>query len=191
MSEDPAARRTYLLVDGENIDATLGMSVLQHRPLPDERPRWDRVLQHLRTLWSQEVTALFFLNASSGFLPMPFVQALMAIGYRAIPLSGPVTTKVVDVGIQRTLDAIVARPADVALVSHDIDFLPQMRTLLQTDGRRVALVGFTEFVSSGYAELANQGLQVFDLENDAAAFTKPLPRMRIIGIDDFDPERFL
>ena len=31
-------RQTYLLVDGENIDATLGTSILQRRPQPEERP---------------------------------------------------------------------------------------------------------------------------------------------------------
>ena len=36
-------RTTHLLVDGENIDATLGISVLGHRPAPEERPRWERV----------------------------------------------------------------------------------------------------------------------------------------------------
>ncbi|MEZ5191645.1 MAG: hypothetical protein R2734_03400 [Nocardioides sp.] len=38
-----ADRRTYLLVDGENIDATLGTSILGRRPQPEE-PRWDRLL---------------------------------------------------------------------------------------------------------------------------------------------------
>jgi hypothetical protein len=33
----------FLIVDGENIDATLGASVLGRRPAPEERPRWDRV----------------------------------------------------------------------------------------------------------------------------------------------------
>lgn len=45
---------TYLLVDGENIDATLGMSVLGRRPEPEERPRWDRVLSFCDTLSDQE-----------------------------------------------------------------------------------------------------------------------------------------
>ena len=45
MSEQPGGRHTYLLIDGENIDATLGASVLQRRPNPDERPRWERVAQ--------------------------------------------------------------------------------------------------------------------------------------------------
>ncbi|MCL1899318.1 MAG: nuclease, partial [Promicromonosporaceae bacterium] len=38
-------RKTYLIVDGENIDATLGMNVLGRRPAPDERPRWDRITE--------------------------------------------------------------------------------------------------------------------------------------------------
>jgi putative heme uptake system protein len=181
-------RVTYLVLDGENVDATLGGNVLGRRPAPDERPRWEKVLDHARKVWQQPVRALFFLNASSGQLPMPFVQALMAIGYRPVPLSGPAGVKVVDVGIQRTLDAIVPRDADVILASHDGDFLPQMRSLA-TGSRRVALLGFPEFVSSAYSEIP--GLQVIDLERDARAFTKPLPRLRIIELDAFDPAEFL
>ena len=41
---DPVdVEETYLLIDGENIDATLGLSVLERRPTPEERPRWDRI----------------------------------------------------------------------------------------------------------------------------------------------------
>ena len=77
---------TYLLVDGENIDATLGMSVLGRRPEPEERPRWDRVLAYCDELSSADATegegnearALFFLNATSGHMPMSFIQALLA-----------------------------------------------------------------------------------------------------------------
>jgi len=36
-------RRTFLLVDGENIDATLGTSLFNRRPQPEERPRWERL----------------------------------------------------------------------------------------------------------------------------------------------------
>ena len=101
---------------------------------------------------------------------MPFVQALLALGFRPVPLSGPPGMKVVDVGIQRMLEAIAERDADVVLGSHDGDFLPQVQALLGA-GRRVALLGFREFVNGGYAELADDGLQVFDLETDAKAFT--------------------
>ena len=98
---DAQPRTTYLLIDGENLDATLGGSILGRRPQPEERPRWNRVLDPSRRRWGQPVRGLFFL-AVAGDLPAPFVQAVMAIGYRPIPLQGD--GKVVDIAIQRTLD---------------------------------------------------------------------------------------
>jgi uncharacterized protein len=182
-------RRTYLLIDGENIDATLGGSILQQRPAPDDRPRWDRVRDFVEKEWAQPVTALFFVNASSGTLPMPFIQALMAMGYTPVPLSGPAGVKVVDVGISRTLAALAERDGDVVLASHDADFVPQVSPLL--DDRRVALLAFREFVSTQYTDLVDAGLVVFDLEDDAGSFNRRLPRLRIIPLDDFDPADFL
>ncbi len=185
---EPTGRTTYLVIDGENLDATLGVSVLGHRPAPDERPRWERVLAFSEQVWGQPVKALFFLNASNGSLPMSFIQALTAMGLRPVPLSGPPGMKVVDVGIQRMLDAIGDSDGDVVLGSHDGDFLPQVQSLLDL-GRRVALLGFTEYVNSGYTAL--EGLEVFDLEQDAKAFNKVLPRVRILDIASFDPTAFL
>jgi uncharacterized protein len=184
-------RTTYLLLDGENIDATLGVSILGHRPGKDDRPRWDRVLAFVERTWSQDVRALFFVNASSGEMPMPFIQALLSMGYAVVPLSGPPGVKVVDVGIQRTLDALVERDGDVVLASHDADFVDHLRPLVGQDDRRVALLGFREFVSGQYGELVDAGLSVFDLEDDAECFTRRLPRLRIIPLDDFDPAAFL
>ena len=186
-----AERVTYLVIDGENLDATLGLSLLGHRPAPDERPRWERVLTYVQQVWDQPVKGLFFLNATSGTLPLPFIQALIAIGLRPVPLSGPPGMKVVDVGIQRMLGAILDRQADVVLGSHDGDFLPQVTALLSSGDRRVALLGFSEFMNSGYAALAPAGLQVLDLESDARAFNRVLPRVRIIEIDAFDPTAYL
>ena len=186
MAEAP--RVTYVLIDGENIDATLGTSILGRRPRPEERPRWERLLQFAQELWSQPVTGLFFLAANNE-LPMPFVQALMAIGYRPVPLSGAAGEKVVDIAIQRTLVEIRQRRADVLLVSNDGDFVNQVGDLL--DGRRVGVVGFQEFRSNAFLELSTQGLATFDLEYDVQAFREPLPRIRIIAIEDFDPADFL
>ncbi|MCW2776447.1 MAG: hypothetical protein JWN17_172 [Frankiales bacterium] len=184
-------RRTYLLVDGENLDATLGNNVLGgRRPDPSERPRWDRVRSWLEQEWGQPVQGLFFLNASNG-LSLPFVQALLALDYRPIPLAGAPGEKVVDIAIQRTLEALEGRDGDVLLGSHDRDFLPQVQRLVQAGGRKVGLLGFREFVSSGYTELFEQGLQVFDLEDEVRAFNAVLPRVRIIPIADFDPLRYL
>src|SRR5215217_5662911 len=182
---------TYVLVDGENIDATLGVSVLGHRPAPEERPRWDRVRDYAAELWGQPVRGLFFLNASSGHMPMSFVQALLALDYRPVPLSGDPGQKVVDIGIQRTLEALADRPGDVLLASHDGDFAPDIERLLGDDGRRVGLLAFREFVSTGLTQLGDRGLVVYDIEGDVRAFNVQLPRLRIIPLTEFDPLRYL
>jgi uncharacterized protein len=187
---DVPARKTYLLVDGENIDATLGMNVLGRRPQPDERPRWDRIAEFARQVWGQDVVPLFFLNATSGQMPMSFVQALLAMGYKPIPLSGLATEKVVDIGIQRTLEALIPRDGDILLASHDGDFLPQIEQLLG-DNRRVGLLAFREFINADFAALFERGLGVFDLEGEVGAFNTLLPRVRIIPLDEFDPSRYL
>jgi len=182
---------TYLVVDGENIDATLGLSVLDHRPAPEERPRWDRVLASAGEQWGQPSKGLFFLNGSNGYLPMSFIQALAAMDYQAIPLSAPSTVKVVDVGIQKTLDAIAQMPSgSVILGSHDADFVPQIRTLLEMDPK-VAVVGFREFMSSQLHELELLGLEILDLEYDVHAFQVRLPRIHIIDLEDFNPFDYL
>lgn len=183
-------RVTYLLIDGENLDATLGISILGRRPAPEERPRWERVVTHVEQLWDQPVRTLFFLDASSGQLPFPFLQALTAMGIRPVLLSGPADRKVVDEGIMRTLEALVDRPADVVVGSHDGDFVEQVAAVADGE-RRVALMGFREYVSSLYAPLFERGVTVIDLEDDARGFNLVLPRMRVVAIDDFDPEAFL
>jgi uncharacterized protein len=183
------ARPTYVLVDGENIDATLGASILGRRPQPAERPRWERLLQFTREQWGGEPVGLFFLAVSSE-MPMSFVQALLALGYRPVPLSGRPDEKVVDIAIQRTLEELVSREADVMLVSNDGDFTPQVAALL--DGpRKVGVVGFQEFRNHTLTDLGARGLETFDLEDDVRAFQSRLPRVRVIPIDQFDPRDFL
>jgi uncharacterized protein len=177
---------TFLLVDGENIDATLGGSLLGRRPAPEERPRWDRVREYGRAVWEQPVRGLFFLNGS-GQIPMSFVQALDALEFRPVLLSGPPEVKVVDVAIQRTLEALTERDGDVLLASHDGDFAPQVAELLRAGGRRVGVLGFRELVSTQLADLTADGLELYDLEDDVGAFTVALPRIREIPIESFDP----
>jgi len=119
-----------------------------------------------------------------------FVQALLAIGFRPVALSGAANVKVVDVGIQRTLEAIAQRDGHVLLGSHDGDFIPQIQQLLGTE-RKVGLVGFREYVNASFVPLVAEGLEIFDLEDDARAFNHVLPRVRIIDIDRFDPVSYL
>ena len=185
---EAAARRTFVLVDGENIDATLGTNLLNRRPQPEERPRWERVTGYAVELWGQPVTGLFFLNASSGQLPGTFVQALLAMDYRPVALSGESDEKVVDVGILRTLDALRGHPeADVLLCTHDADFV-EAAAKLQAGGHRVGVVALREFTSTQYAAA---DIEIHDLEYQVGAFNVSLPRVRIISLDDFDPEQFL
>jgi uncharacterized protein len=179
-------RRTFLLVDGENIDATLGTSLFNRRPQPEERPRWERLTTFAESTWGQPAVGLFFLNVSNGNMPLSFVQALLAMGYRPVPLSGGPDDKVVDLGIQRTLEALRGHDADVMLCSHDGDFAPQLGAL--DDGRRLGLLALREFVSG---QLTALGISLFDLEDDVAAFNAPLPRVRVIPLAEFDPEHFL
>ena len=195
---------TYLLVDGENIDATLSMSVLGRRPEPEERPRWDRVLSFCDSVsdddaggQGEDARALFFLNATSGHMPMGFVQALLAMDYRPVPLagSGQPEEKVVDIGIQRTLEALASRAeagegSHVLLGSHDSDYVPQVERLLDS-GAKVGVLCFREFLNSQLAALEAKGLTIHDLESDVKAFTIALPRVRIIPLAEFDPLKFL
>lgn len=181
-----ANRQTYLLVDGENIDATLGGSILGRRPKPEERPRWNVPLTKMEERWSQQVRGLFYL-AVDGDVPAAFVQALIAIGYQPIMLSG--AGKVVDIAIQKTLTAIAQREDDVVLLSHDGDFAPQMGDLAALPGRRLGIMCFREFCSQELTGIP--GIEVFDLEYDIDAFTTELPRLRVIPIDEFDPLEFL
>src|SRR5699024_10910630 len=127
---------------------------------------------------------------TSGQMPMNFVQALLAMGYHPIPLAGSGTEKVVDVGIQRTLEALANRPGDVLLASHDGDFLPQLEHLIDGE-RRLGVLCFRECVNAQLGDLAERGVQLVDLEDDVYAFTVPLPRVRIITPEAFDPTRYL
>jgi putative heme uptake system protein len=188
-NEKPA---TYVLVDGENIDGVLYSSILGGvRPTPDQRPRWERVLEFVGSRFATPVRALFFFNVSRGAIPQSFVQALAAMHYVPVLLTqSEPGQKVVDLGILKTLKALEEREGHVVLVSHDGEFAPAVAALL--DGRRrVAILGFRETTSIEYLALEAQGLEALDLETDAQAFTWRLPRIRIIPIDQFDPAQFL
>jgi uncharacterized protein len=51
----------------------------------------------------------------------------------------------------------------------------------------VGLIGFRELMSNALTDMAGEGLELFDLEDDVGAFTVSLPRVRVIPIDRFDP----
>lgn len=176
----------WVLIDGENIDATLGGSILGRRPQSDERPRWDRLTNFVARTWNERAQGVFFINATTG-VPLPFVQALKAMDYRVVLLSGEGDEKVVDMAIERTMQALEDRDGDVMLVSNDGDFIDGLARL--ADGRRVGAIGFDEFRNAGFRDVP--GIQLYDLEYEVGAFDAPLPRMRVIPIHEFDPASIL
>ena len=55
----------------------------------------------------------------------------------------------------------------------------------------MAVVGFPEFVSTRIKALTPDGLEIVDMETQVRAFNSPLPRVKIIPIDEFDPVVYL
>ena len=78
-----AERMTYLLVDGENIDATLGTSILGRKPRPDARPRWDRLLEWAERAFDQDSR---LSKPAEAFRPAPVVPEWRG---RAAPPAAP------------------------------------------------------------------------------------------------------
>jgi uncharacterized protein len=54
--------------------------------------------------------------------------------------------------------------------------------------RRVGVIALREYASMQFSSL---GLQIHDLEDDVGAFKVPLPRVRVIPLDEYDPDYFL
>lgn len=183
---------TYLLIDGENIDTTLG-GILGGRPAPEFRPQWDKVMGFVQGHHGSPVKALFFL-VFKGQVQFPFIQALRLVGMTPILLSGPPEVKIVDVAIVKTLTAIhTTSPVEraVALASHDGgDFAAAVEKLLAAK-RQVTVLGFREFMSDRFVKLAPLGLQILDLEYDARSFKSQLPRIAPVDVGDFDPMKYL
>lgn len=190
----------YLLIDGENIDRTLGQ-ILNKKPNPEQRPRWEKVREFVEKKFGDSCRALFFLNATNG-LPAQFVQALKVAGFTPIALEGTQEQKVVDIAIIRTLEALKEQEQEessekhpaVILASHDVDFFPAFSNL-ESEDRELGIICFSEYISGNYNNLKK--MQVFDLEEDVRAFEDKkgkriiLPRMRTIPIEQFDPLKFL
>jgi uncharacterized protein len=185
-----AAAPTYVLIDGENIDWALS-EVIGKKPGPNERPRWAEIVDHFRNGGTSQVVALFFFNCPSDIVPIQFVTFLRSSGIRPVLLRGQ--GKVVDLGIQRTLEALRHRDGDVALLSHDGDFIDEVAALVHS-GRSVSLVCFPERANAQFMALREDGLRISDLERDipnSFDITIPRPIFTVIDVEDFNPEDFL
>lgn len=186
--------RSVLLVDGENIDWALS-DLLGRKPGPEQRPRWDRLVEFAREKFEGPCRPLFFVNTTGG-IAQPFIAALRHLGYTPVMLVndlGP-EVKVVDYAIEKTLQALQGHPGlAVLLASHDKDFYPALKEL--QDGRALGVIGFPELMQSVYHD--DEGLQLYDLEHDVGAFNVEafeggmLPRHAPVRLSRFDPRQFL
>ena len=142
------------------------------------------------TRWGQPVQGLFFLAANAE-LPLAFVQALLAMGWRPVPLSGGANQKIVDIAIQRTIEAI-ASPGRRRHAGH-----PRRRLPAAARGAAAPrAAGWAWSASRSSATGASRPWPTAAWSSStwsptSLAFNVTLPRIRIIPIDEFDPLDFL
>lgn len=178
---------TYLLVDGENVDSTLG-AILGKKPDPTQRPRWDRVITFVEELWGdkdEDLKAFFFLNVKkTATIPYKFLHVLQMVGFETILLQGE-NASVVDEGIKKTLELLTDKEGHIVLVTHDHGYCDLLNSALTQHNRNLAMLGFSEFISAKYSK--ELPVQAYDLERDVNAFIVKLERDKVVPLDTFDP----
>jgi len=180
---------TYLLVDGENVDSTLG-TILRGQPNPEDRPRWNKVMDYAKSLFDDEdIQAFFFINVKQGArIPYKFIHVLEITGYKPVLLSGS-RGQVVDEGIKKMLKLISQKEGNIILITHDNGYCELLNEALTNHNRELAIFGFEEFVSSRYSK--ELPLTIYDLETQVEAFEAPLKRGEITSLEQFDPSELL
>lgn len=173
------ANDSYVFIDGPNLDMVLGHSILGRKPLPGERPRWDRVIEYCRTRFECH-RPIFVLNgerfAQGGEQVFAFRRSLRFHGYKVeCPLG--TETDPVDKFIQQQLRTISRfyRQCSVVVLTHDGGYAEVLGSIL-LQGGSVAIVGFPEEMSPKLLQLVKYGGIIVDLERDIGAFNILLPR---------------
>jgi putative heme uptake system protein len=177
---------TEVILDIENIDATLGFQILEHKPLPSERPDWSLLVPNLKKRLHSpaEISAVAVLKEASGEKAIPqlkFANFLKHIGWRtvfaqtfasrnSIPLSRDLVDDV-------TAYLLTSSRAGTVLVGGMDKYAAGCLADQKARGARVGVVGFQEFISDSIAPVV--GDCFFDLEFDLGLFRQPLPRIRL------------
>ena len=194
MAPTATKTNTYVLIDAENIDWAVS-HIIGRKPEPQDRVQFDKLVAFCEERFTGPVKCIVALNVRGDQIPdsmLGFIKALRSAGCEVAPLYGRADQKVVDLAILKLLAAIGERTGNVVLASHDGgDFAGALRPLLEGGNRQVAVLGFREYFSQKFRELQPNGLQMVDLELDAHVFSKRLPRLFPIKIDEFDASSFL
>lgn len=178
---------SHLFIDGPNIDATLGNSILGHKPMPRERPRWNLVLAAAQAHHGVEQPCFVLNGDKFDFLRAPFYRALKLMRY---DVATPMTREWCDHEGQDPVDEFIKYQIEdlaplvetgevegVLIASHDHGFAPALRMILAAGGF-VRVVGFKEWMAPALVELESEGAVLLDLEHDFCAFNVNLDRPR-------------
>ena len=186
----------YVLIDGANIDGVLGQ-ILGRQPESEERPRWDNVMKFSAESLSPDGRRAHFLIAVDGEkVPSKidqFISFLVYHGIRPWLLKREGARQVVDEAINKVLARMLdcSNDSNILLLSHDGGFADTLKEIRKQDPERViAVLGFPEYMSSKFDEI--EGIRKYDLERDVqGGFTRQLPRIVPIAIDDWNPDDLL
>ena len=172
-------RTAHFFIDGPNIDATLGTEILERKPQPAERPRWDRVRDVAHAHY-QVGRLCFVLNGDTfDYQRSPFYRALKHMGYNVATPSSEDWCKAegddpVDEFIKGQLQRLVplvkkGEVAGVLIATHDHGYAAALGEIL-AGGGYVYVVGFKELMAPAIVDLRDKGAVLLDLQHDFCAF---------------------
>jgi uncharacterized protein len=175
----------HAIFDAENVDGVLGYEILNHRPSPWERLRYQRVLQWLHEHFNDAARLTAVVREGTGparAKHLKFANALRHASVRVVfaelyaathSICSPSEPEIVD----RVVTDLIATcgAGTICYGGHDFYANFSLREKKES-GARVFTLGFPEYVS---ADVIAASDDVFDLENDIGGFAYPLPRVRV------------
>ena len=192
-TDKPGYPDLVVLWDDANIDGVLGdiLGARLDRTNGLDKGRVPHALSR-RPEWGNVRTFLYQAVPPTWRAPWPFANYLLTQEITPVFIEGQRGAEADDRAILLTLGELRARATDVLLLSHDGGFADLLEDLAQDPKRRVYVAGFEHKLNKAYYRLERQGLiRVLDLEDDLQVFDRPLPRPRVVSLDEFDPVSLL
>lgn len=179
-SSDLSSHKSFLVIDGPNVDAVLGHSILGRCPCSGERPRWDRLHSECCKLFGP-LDARFYLNGNKfDFKRCPFYRFLRQSGYRVDTPRNEEVSDPVDAAIINFVTDL-PNESHVILLSHDGGYSRCLEELLRR-GVSVTIVGFIEWMKNSLTSLKPLGACYLDLQRDLCCFDVTLPMRPFVAV---------
>ena len=169
-------RGHYVFVDGPSIDGTLGR-VIGQPPGPDTRPDWRRLEAFVKQTCGPApylATFVFWAPGQQGFMHFLRTSGFMiALGDRFTP--GQSCADLIRERVSRLNESADANQSwQVIVGTHNPDLIAELPQLAD-QAERISVFGFTEFMPD--APELEDGIDFYDIEDDANLFRMPLPRV--------------